>query len=147
MDFSTYPLWLNLLIFSAAAVAVWIGGTKVAGYADELARRYHLSRAVLGMFLLSGITSLPEIATSFAAASSGNADLAVNNLLGSIMMQVALLAVSDMVIGKRALTSVVPDALVLLQGSCNIVLLALVSVAITVGDMYLFGAGAWSWGL
>lgn len=147
MDFSTYPLRLNLLIFSALAVVVWIGGTKIAEYADELAQRYNLSRALLGLFLLAGITSLPEIATSFTAASSGNADLAVNNLLGSIMMQVALLAVADLFIDKRALTSVVPDALVLLQGSCSIVLLTLVSVAITIGDMSLFGAGAWSWGL
>lgn len=147
MDFAGNPLGFNLLIFAGAALAVWCAGTSVAAHADELAHRYRLSRALLGLFLLAGITSLPEISTSFAAAGTGNAELAVNNLLGSIVLQVALLAIADMYFGKRALTSVVPDALVLLQGSLNIVLLALVSVAITVGDIQLFGAGAWSWGL
>jgi cation:H+ antiporter len=147
MDFSVYPLWLNLAIFAGVAVVVWIGGARLAEYADELAQRYHLSRALLGLFLLAGVTSLPDVSTSFTAAASGNPDLAVNNLLGSIMMQMALLAVVDLFIGKRALTAVVPDALVLLQGSFNIVLLALISVAITIGDINLFGAGAWSWGL
>jgi len=146
-DFSQFTLTTNATIFSVAAVAVWIGGVKVADYAGELAQRFNLSHANLGLFLLAGITSLPEMATSFSAAGDSNAELAVNNLLGSITMQVALLAVADLVFGKRALTSVVPDSLVILQGALNIILLALVTVAITVGDMLLFGAGSWSWGL
>jgi cation:H+ antiporter len=147
MDFSAYPLWINLLVFAVAAALVWGAGTRVTAYVDELGHRHHLSQAFLGLFLLSTISSLPEIATSFTAALHANSDLAVNNLLGSIALQIALLAVADLVIGKQALTAVVPDALVLLQGSLNIVLLALVTVAITVGDIRLFGTGAWSWGL
>jgi len=137
-DFNQSALAFNFLMFSGAAVAVWIGGVKVASYADELAQRFNLSHAMLGLFLLAGVTSLPEVATSFPAAAAGNAELAVNNLLGSIVMQVALLALADLVFGKRALTSVVPDALVMLQGSLNVILLALVTVAITVGDILLF---------
>ena len=146
-DFSQFSLPLNLAILAVAAVGVWIGGTSVAEFADELARRFDLSHAVLGLFLLAGVTSLPEIATSFTAAGTGNADLAVNNLLGSIVMQVVLLALADVIFGKRALTSMVPDPSVMLQGALNVILLSLVSIAVTVGDVLLFGAGAWSWGL
>lgn len=146
-DFGQLSLPLNLAIFAIAAMAVWVGGTRVADFADELARRYNLSHAVLGLFLLAGVTSLPEVATSFTAASAGNADLAVNNLLGSIVIQVVLLALADVIFGKRALTSMVPDPLVMLQGALNVILLSVVTVAVTVGDVLLFGAGAWSWGL
>lgn len=140
-------LAVNLLIFTAAACAVWIAGTKIAAYADNLAERFNLSRALLGLLLLAGITSLPEMATSFTAARSNNAALAINNLLGSIAMQVAVLAVADILFDKRALTSVVPNPVVMLQGAFNICLLAFVAMAIIVGDVPFLGAGAWSWGL
>src|SRR5688500_11669965 len=91
MEFGHHPFRVNLLIFSEVTVVVWICGTRVARYADELAQRYQLSRALLGLFLLAGVTSLPEISTSFTAAASGNADLTVNNLFCGIMMQMALL--------------------------------------------------------
>lgn len=147
LNFDEYSLAVNWLIFAAGACAVWVAGTKITACADELAERFDLSRALLGLLLLAGVTSLPEIATSFTAARHNNAALAVNNLLGSIAMQVAVLAVADIFIDKRALTSVVPNPVVMLQGALNICLLAFVAMAIIVGDVPFLGAGAWSWGL
>lgn len=143
--FNNYDLTTNLWIFAAAACAVWIAGTKIAVYADELAERFSLSRAMLGLLLLAGVTSLPEIATGFTAAYSGYPELAVNNLLGGIAMQVALLAVADVVLGKDALTSVVPNPMVMLQGAFNVCLLTFVAITVLVGDVPLFGAGVGSW--
>jgi cation:H+ antiporter len=147
LDVDEYSLAVNLSIFTVAACAVWIAGTKIAVYADELAERFDLSHALLGLLLLAGITSLPEIATSFTAAYANNAPLAVNNMLGGIAMQVAVLAVADFFFGERALTSVVPNPVVMLQGAFNICLLAFVAMAIIVGDVPFLGAGAWSWGI
>jgi cation:H+ antiporter len=142
-----YSLAVNLMIFTAAACAVWIAGTKITAYADELAERFELSHALLGLLMLAGITSLPEIATSFTAAHANHAPLAVNNMLGGIAMQVAVLAVADFFFGERALTSVVPNPVVMLQGAFNICLLTFVAMAIIVGDVPFLGAGAWSWGI
>ncbi len=146
-DFQSFPLAVNLVIFAAAAAAVWIAGTKIAGYADELAERTGLGEALMGLLLLAGVTSLPEVATSFVAAQAGDAPLAVNNLLGSIVLQVAILAFADAVFGRHALTSVVPDPVVMLQGALNVCLLSFVAVAVLAGDTALFGGGAWTWGL
>lgn len=150
-DFSSLGLNVNLAIFAASALAVWLAGTKVTHYAEEIAIRSGFGEALIGLFLLAGVTSLPEIATSFSAAQNGNAPLAVNNLLGSISMQIAVLAVGDFLFGRHALTSVVPDPVVILQGSLNIVLLSLVAVAIVYGGEYgdsaFFGAGLWTWAL
>lgn len=147
VNFNDYGLGLNFAIFGAAACAVWFGGTKIAGYADEFAKRFGWSQALLGVLLLAGVTSLPEIATSFTAAKNDSAKLAVNNLLGSIAAQVALLAIADLVIGKRALTSVIPDPGVMLQGALTICLLVFTALAVIVGDKPFLGAGYWTWGL
>ena len=144
MSFGELPLWANAAMFAAAAVVVWVAGTRIADYADVIARRTGIGHAVAGLVLLAGITSLPEVAVTVTASVTGNAELAVNNLLGSVAMQVAILAVADAVIGKDALTSVIPDAGVLAQIALNTLVLSLVGAAVVAGDWGIFGVGVWS---
>jgi len=138
-------LVIGLAVFIAAAVAVWFAGTRLSRYADEISRRTGVGQALIGLFLLAGVTSLPEIAVSVSAAAIGDAPLAVNNLFGSIAMQVAILAVVDFMIGRRALTAVVPDPALLLLGTLNILLLGLATAGMVVGDVPFLGAGLWTW--
>jgi cation:H+ antiporter len=65
----------------------------------------------------------------------------VNNLLGGIAMQVAILAVADVAIGRAALTAVVPNPIMLLQGALSILLLSIVVSGIIVGDRVVLGVG------
>jgi cation:H+ antiporter len=146
-DFTKLHLLANLAVFAAAAGVVWIAGTRISQYADAISAHTGLGHALLGMFMLGGVTSLPELAVSVSAAHAGSADLAVNNILGGVAMQVAILAVADFVIGRRALTSVVPNPVVILQGSLNVLLLTLVPMGILVGDVLLLGTGAWVWAI
>lgn len=145
LDFADLPLAANTVIFAAAAAVVWVAGTRIAGYADAISKRTGIGHAALGMLLLGGITSLPEGAVTVSAATAGNAALAVNNLLGGIAMQVAILAVADIAIGRSALTAVVPNPIVLLQGALNVLLLSVVASGIIVGDTALMGIGLWLW--
>ncbi|MBL0421372.1 sodium:calcium antiporter [Ramlibacter sp. AW1] len=147
LDFQGQPLWLNASVFAVAAVIVWIAGTRVAHYADALATATGVGHAAVGLVLLAGITSLPEVAVSLSSAVTDSPSLAVNNLLGSIALQIALLAVADAVFGKDALTVVAGSSVVLLQVVMNILLLTLLAVALMVGDVAFLGAGAWSWSL
>ncbi|MBO6719440.1 MAG: sodium:calcium antiporter [Rhizobiaceae bacterium] len=146
IDFTAIPLPVNLLVFAVAAVAVWFAGTKLTHYADAISNATGIGHATIGILLLAGVTSLPEIGVTATAAYAGNADLAVNNLFGSIALQVALLAVVDLVIGRRALTAVVPEPAVLLQGSLNVILIGFAAAAMVVGDVPFLGAGIWAWG-
>jgi cation:H+ antiporter len=143
--FAELSLVANAVAFALAAAAVWFAGTRISEYADAIGERTGIGHAALGVLLLGGITSLPEAAVTVTAAHSGNAGLAVNNLLGGIAMQVAILAVADMAIGRSALTAVVPDPIVLLQGNLNILLLSVVTAAIVVGDTAILGIGVWLW--
>lgn len=145
--FKNYSLWINIAVFTVSAIVVWIAGTRLARYADKIAVVTGIGHAAVGLVLLAGITSLPEVAVSLASASTNNPAMAVNNLLGSIAMQIAILAMADALIGRRALTVVAGSSVVLLQVAMNVLLLALFAAAVAVGDMSLFHVGIWSWGL
>jgi cation:H+ antiporter len=146
-DFTDFPLMLNLVFFAVAAAAVWWAGTRLALYADAISDISGLGSAFVGMILLGGITSLPEIAVSVSAGFSGEAALAVNNLLGSIALQIVVIAMGDYVLGGRALSFVVGKPRVLLQGVFGAMLLAMLIAAVGVGDFAILGAGVWSFGL
>lgn len=147
LDFTQRPLWLALAVFAVAAVVVWIAGTKVAQWADTFARVTGIGHATVGLLLLAGITSLPEVAVSLSSAFTDSPALAVNNLLGSIAMQITLLAVADAVFGRAALTVIAGSTVTLLQVAMNVLLLAAFAIAVSVGDRGFAGAGLWSWGL
>lgn len=146
LDFSTLPLPLNLVLFTTAAVVVWFAGSRLTFYADAISNATGIGQAAIGIMLLAGVTSLPEIGVTATAAIAGDADLALNNLFGSIALQVAVLAMVDFLIGRRALTAAVSDPTVILQGSLNVIMISAAAAAMVIGDVSVFGVGLWAWG-
>jgi cation:H+ antiporter len=144
MDLGELGLGGNIAAFVAAAAIVWFAGRHVVRQADALEVRTGAGEALIGMLLLGFITALPELSVTVTASLAGNASLAVNNLLGGMSLNVALLAASDAAVRREALTSAVASPTPLLQGSLVVVLLALVGSATVVGDVALFGVGAWT---
>jgi cation:H+ antiporter len=147
LDFHHKPLLTNAAVFAACAVLVWLAGWRIAAYADRFASATGIGHATVGMVVLAGLTSLPEIAVSLSAAVADTPQLAVNNLLGSIALQITLLALADALVGRQALTVVAGNSVVLLQATMNVLLLVLVALAVVIGDRPFLGAGAWTWTL
>lgn len=145
IDFASLGLVANLGIFALAAAIVWVAGVRITRYANVISVRTGIGQAVVGMLLLGGVTSLPEVAVAVSAAAQGDGALAVNMGLGGIAMQVAILAVADLMIGKKALTAVVPNPIVFLQGAFKVFLLSVAAAAIIVGDVAVLGVGLWMW--
>jgi cation:H+ antiporter len=145
IEFAGLGLAANLAIFAAAAVIVWLAGVRITGCANVISVRTGLGQVLVGMLLLGVVTSLPEVAVAVSAAAHGEAALAVNSVLGGVAMQVAVLAIADMAIGKKALTAVVPDSVVFLQAAFKVLLLSIVASAIVVGDVAVLGVGLWMW--
>ena len=143
-DFRALPLAANIVAVAVAALVVWGAGTRIARVVDAIAERTGIGRVFAGFLLLGGVTSLPELASAVTASYSGHASLALNSLLGSVATNVLLLAIADGVLGRDALTSVVAHPATLLQGVLGIFLLGVVAAGVTVGDVDLFGVGAWS---
>jgi cation:H+ antiporter len=141
------PIWLLLLAFAAASAVVWAAGTKISFYADRLCATTGISSGAMGLLLLSTVTSLPEMATSATAALTDRPALGINNLLGSIAANGAILALADIAIGRDALTSVVASGSVLLQATLSAVLIAVFVMGVLIGDNLVFGVGCWPTGI
>lgn len=144
-DLQDAPVWLNALIFAAAGGVIWIAGTRLTYALDTISARTGIGHVFVGMLLLGGITSLPEAANVIAASAGGVPQLAINNLLGSAAINVLLLAVVDAVVGRDAVTSRVADPATLMMCTLCMMVLGVVAMAVTTGDVEVFGTiGLWS---
>ena len=141
---TAYPIWGNALIFAAAAAIIWFSGRKLTKYLDAIALKTGLDHAFVGMLLLGGITSLPEVANAVTSASIGNPALAVNNLLGSAAINVLLLAIVDAFVGRKAVTSIVARPSTMMMSALCMIILVMIATAITIGDVLIGPVGAGS---
>ena len=145
--------WLNLTesslalvvgLFIVASVLVWFAGTRLSRYADTFAEQTGIGHAVVGALLLGGITSLPEVATTITASSIGDAEIAINNLLGGIALQVTVLVIGDITLGKRSLSSVLTSDAIYVQGIVGILILSVAVAIMVVGDVAIWHVGVGS---
>jgi cation:H+ antiporter len=89
-------LWQAVVIFVVSAAILVRAGYSLAAYADQIAERMKLSRLFVGTLMLAFATSLPELVTDITAARAGAPDLAIGDLFGSSMANMAILAVIDL---------------------------------------------------
>ena len=84
---------------------ILFSGTRLTRYGDIISERSGLSRLWLGMVLMAGVTSLPELATGLSAVASNLPDIAVGNILGSCVFNVFILGILDTLSRKVPLSS------------------------------------------
>jgi len=135
--FSQLPLPVNAIAFAALAAAIWTAGTRLSYLAGAIGEITGIGQAIMGLLFLGGITELPELVTTAAAALKGNAALALNNMLGGIPMQTAILAVADMVALHVALTSLPRKQTPILEGALLALLLMVMFLLVSVGEVAL----------
>lgn len=80
--------WLAGLWMVVGLVALIGGSNLFVGGATEVARALNVSDAVIGLTIVAGGTSLPELATSVVAAKKGNSGIAIGNVLGSNVLNI-----------------------------------------------------------
>ena len=89
-------LAVALVVFVASAAALMGAGAMLATAGDELAEKTGLGGLFVGALIVGLATSLPEIATDVTAVVAGAPDLAVADLFGSSMANMAILAIIDL---------------------------------------------------
>ncbi len=99
---------LRHLAITTLGIVVLVGGSEmlVRGGVD-LARRFEISEAVIGLTLVAFGTSLPELATSVAAVLKGESEIGVGNVLGSNVFNLGLVVGTAFTIAPAPVTSFV----------------------------------------
>lgn len=81
--------------FAVSAVAVVAAGAMLPFIAAELADQMGWNHSFVGTLFVAAVTTLPEATVTFAALRLGAIDMAIANLLGSNLFNIAILAVDD----------------------------------------------------
>ncbi|MGA7671884.1 MAG: hypothetical protein WBW04_15760 [Nitrolancea sp.] len=132
------PAWL---IFILSGGAVILAGIRLAQAGDVIADRTGMGRTWVGAVLVAAATSLPELTTDSFAVVQGHANLAVGDLFGSSMANMALLALADIVLTRvRVLTRVAINQAIV--GTLAVILMSIaVAGAMTQPGLSLFSIG------
>lgn len=82
--------------YAAAAAVILAAGSLLPTIAAQLANQMGWHDAFVGSLFVAGATTLPELAVTVTALRIGALDLAIGNLLGSNLFNLAILAVDDL---------------------------------------------------
>ncbi|MDP1768702.1 MAG: sodium:calcium antiporter [Nitrospirota bacterium] len=83
-------------IFLLSAAVIVYAGAKLSRYGDQIATLTGLGGLWIGVVLMAGATSLPEIFTDVSAALMDAPDLAAGDLFGSNMANMLILGIIDL---------------------------------------------------
>ena len=86
-----YSVLKSLLLLVLGLACLVVGSNIFVDGATSVAQTLGVSEAVIGLTIVAGGTSLPELATSVVAARKGNSGIAIGNVLGSNVLNILLI--------------------------------------------------------
>ena len=89
------------LVFLISTILIVVAAMQLAKYGDVIAVRTRLGGMFIGVLLLAGATSLPEVLTTISAVNQSVPNLAAGNLLGSNIFNMLVLAILDLIHRKE----------------------------------------------
>lgn len=120
------PIWKSILYIVGGLAGLVYGGQLFVDGASGIASALGVSESTIGLTIVAGGTSLPELATSVTAALKKNSGIAIGNVIGSNLFNVFF------VLGCSATISPLP-----MGGINNIDMLVLI------GSALFFGLVGW----
>lgn len=92
---------MDILIFLVSMTALIYGADFIIEESEKIALHYKISPFVIGATLVALGTSLPEMAVSMSASLKGSGDIAVANVIGSTIFNIALVLGVVFIISKK----------------------------------------------
>lgn len=92
---------MDILIFIVSMTALIYGADFIIEQSEKIALHYKISPFVIGATLVALGTSLPEMAVSMSASLKGSGDIAVANVIGSTIFNIALVLGAVFIISKK----------------------------------------------
>ena len=81
-------IWKAALFIAGGLAGLIYGGDFFVNGASNIARNLGVSESVIGLTLVAGGTSLPELATSIVAAVKKKPEMAIGNVIGSNLFNI-----------------------------------------------------------
>lgn len=108
-------LWRNLA-WIVIGLACLIGGSNLfVDSATYVAHRFGIRQSIVGLTIVAGGTSLPELATSVVAAYKGRSAIAIGNVIGSNVFNILLIiGVTAVIHPLRIMGITIVDLMVML---------------------------------
>lgn len=135
-------IYFNILGFLAGAAIIIASGSRLSRYGDILADMLGWGKMFMGMVLMAGITSLPELFSGISSILLIDApDLAVGDIVGSCAFNVLIISIMDVFYNpKKAVTSAAQTGHVI-AAAFGIIMLSMLGFSILMPAM--FGRIAW----
>lgn len=102
------PLYLSILMILLGLVGLVWGGRLFVDNASDIARHLGWSDKFIGITILAGGTSLPELATCVVAAIKKKGQLALGNIIGSNISNILLILGGAALINPLTLDKINP---------------------------------------
>ena len=90
-DVKPMPIGKALVFIVLGLAGLVFGGRFFVDHTVSIAERFHVSEAFISITLMAVGTSLPELATCVVAAMKGKNQLALGNVIGSNIFNIALI--------------------------------------------------------
>ena len=130
--------------YAAAAIVVVAAALALPFVARDLAAAMGWSESFVGTLLVAATTTLPEMAVTVAAVRLGALDLAIGNLLGSNLFNLAILAVDDIFYLPGPLLSALAPAHLLSAAAASVMSGALIVALVARPQARLLNAVGWT---
>jgi cation:H+ antiporter len=120
-----------LTIYCLHALVVVLAALFLPYFGEGIAKHFELSDTFFGTVFLAITTSLPEVVVSVSALRLGALDMAMGNLLGSNVFNIAILALLDFFYTEGPLFTAISDKHILSIFS-SIMMTAIVAIGLVV---------------
>lgn len=84
-------VWRHLCFIVLGLACLIVGSDLFVDAASYIAHRYGVRQSIVGLTIVAGGTSLPELATSVVAAYKGRSALALGNVIGSNVFNILMI--------------------------------------------------------
>jgi cation:H+ antiporter len=104
---------VHILLFIAGLAALYFGADRLVSGAAGIATRFGIPALVVGLTVVAFGTSTPELVVSITATVKGKGDIALGNIIGSNIFNIALIlglaaVIRPLHIHLRSITSEIP---------------------------------------
>jgi cation:H+ antiporter len=111
-------MWLDIILLLVGGLGIWLGSEGMVRGAVKVAKHFGISAMVIGLTVVAFGTSAPEWVVSTVASVQGHNEIALGNVIGSNIINIALVLgisalIAPITVSRKVLYRDLPVVLVI----------------------------------